>query len=120
MAYDQGLAQRIREYFATREQLTEKRMFGGLCFLLGDHMVCGVVDDTLMVRIGPERYDEYLRERDARLMDFTGKPMKGMLFIAPEGVESDDDLARWLERCISFVTTLPPKKPRQPATAEEA
>lgn len=112
MAYDEGLAQRIREQLQARPDLDEKRMFGGLCFMLGGHMCCGIVGETLMARVGPEEYEICLAEPCAREMDFTGRAMKGMVYVAPEGLESDDELAGWLGRCLAFVATLPPKAPR--------
>jgi TfoX/Sxy family transcriptional regulator of competence genes len=109
MAYDQGLAQRIREALDERSDVAEKKMFGGLAFLLAGNMCVGVVGDDLMVRVGPHAYDEALREPHARKMDFTGRPMKGLLFVATEGLEADADLRRWLERGIRFAAALPPK-----------
>lgn len=111
MAYDEGLAQRIREHFQDRVGLSEKRMFGGLCFMLSGHMCCGIVGDSLMVRVGPEQYTGCLQQPHAREMDFTGKPMKGLLFIDPPGFEADAELACWLNRAAGFITSLPSKAP---------
>lgn len=112
MAYDKGLAQRIREQFANCQNITEKEMFGGLCFMVSDHMCVGIVKDTLMARVGPQNYVKSLRREHVREMDFTGKPLKGMVYVAPEGVESDEDLKEWINLCMAFVSTLPPKKPK--------
>ena len=73
MAYDEGLAQRLREQFEEYPDVEEKKMFGGLCFMVSNHMCCGIVGDTLMARVGPANYDECLRQEHAREMDFTGR-----------------------------------------------
>jgi hypothetical protein len=112
MAYDEGLAERIREMLAGHEDLVERRMFGGLCFMLSGHMCCGIVDDTLMARVGPDNYTGCLAEKHVREMDFTGRPLTGMVYVAPKGFESDQDLGRWLDTCICFVTSLPLKQPK--------
>ncbi len=113
MPYDEGLAQRIREQFDDLTNVEEKKMFGGLCFMLSNHMCCGIVKDTLMLRVGPDNYEEYLASKYASEMDFTGKALKGMLYISPKGIESDSDLADWLMTAVGFIKTLPPKKPKQ-------
>ena len=110
MAYDEGLAQRLREQFQDRMDVVEKKMFGGLCFMVSSHMCCGIVGDTLMVRVGPDAYEKCLQKEHAREMDFTGKSMKGFVYVAPEGVESDKDLAHWVGISTKFVESLPPKK----------
>ena len=110
MAYDEGLAQRLREYFQDRGDFEDKKMFGGLCFLVSGHMCCGIVGDTLMARVGPINYQDCLNNRFAREMDFTGKAMKGMIYVSPEGIEEDSDLFHWLDVCYEFVMSLPPKK----------
>jgi len=112
MAYDEGLAERIREYFEDRIDIVEKKMFGGLCFMVRDHMCCGIVHDTLMTRVGPDNYEACLKKKHAREMDFTGKALKGMVYVSPEGLEEDDDLIEWLNYCTTFVGSLPPKKPK--------
>lgn len=110
MSFDEGLAQRVREQFAERSDVVEKRMFGGLCFMVSSHMCCGIVDSTLMLRVGPDQYESLLREKHAREMDFTGKAMKGMLYIDPEGISEELELSQWLGYAIDFVESLPPKK----------
>ena len=109
MAYDEGLAERIRDLLADETGVTEKRMFGGLCFLLRGNMCVGVVKDELMVRAGPDAYETLLMLPHARKMDFTGRPMKGMLFVGADGVLADRDLASWLSRGVSFARSLPAK-----------
>tara|TARA_B100000809_G_C15127900_1_gene527066 strand:+ start:406 stop:867 length:462 start_codon:yes stop_codon:yes gene_type:complete len=95
MAYDEGLAQRVRELLEERwEELEviEKKMFGGLCFMVQGNMCCGILQDDMMVRVGAEGHADALAQPHARPMDFTGKAMKGMVYVGPEGVEGDDDL----------------------------
>lgn len=109
MAYDEGLAARVREVLGERAGVEEKRMFGGLCFLLDGNMCCGIVGDTLMVRVGPGRYEDALRRPHARIMDFTGRPLRGMVYVDPEGISEDRDLEDWVESGSSFAASLPPK-----------
>ena len=113
MAYDEGLAERLHEYFNGRADVEVKKIFGGLCFMVSDHMCCGIVGDALMARVGPANYEECLNKKHAREMDFTGKAMKGIVYVAPEGFESDRDLQEWVGLCESFVKTLAPKAPKQ-------
>ena len=84
-------------------------MFGGLAFMLHGHMFAGVLGSTLMARVGPKEYANALRTHQVREMDFTGKPMKGYVFVEPAGLESDSDLERWVSMCLDFVGSLPPK-----------
>jgi TfoX/Sxy family transcriptional regulator of competence genes len=107
VAYDEGLAQRIREALEDQPSISEKKMFGGLAFLLRGNMCVGVVGDELMVRVGPEAHDEALRQPHARKMDFTGRPMKGFVYVACEGVESDADLQDWVARGVRFAASIP-------------
>jgi TfoX/Sxy family transcriptional regulator of competence genes len=109
MAYDEGLAERLRDVLSEQMGLTEKKMFGGLAFLCQGHMFCGIVGEELMVRVGPERYEQALLEPHARAMDFTGRPMKGYIYVEPEGFEADDELKNWANRGLEFVLSLPPK-----------
>lgn len=109
MTYDEGLAQRVRERLAGRRDVEEKQMFGGIAFLLAGNMCCGVVKDNLMVRVGAEHYADSLQRQHAREMDFTGKPLKGFVYVAPEGIAEDADLHAWLERGIAYAATLPAK-----------
>ena len=107
MAYDEELAERIRTALAGREEVTERKMFGGLAFMLGGRMCCGVVKDELMVRLGPERAEEALRRPHTRPMDFTGRPLKGFVFVASEGVGSDDAVRRWVQEAADVAASLP-------------
>ncbi|UCE30450.1 MAG: TfoX/Sxy family protein [Burkholderiales bacterium] len=109
MAYDEGVAQRLREAFAGRGDVVEKRMFGGIAFMVSGHMCCGVIGDALMARVGPERHAAVLERPHAREMDFTGRPMTGFVYVAPAGFESDRDLDSWVQTCLDFVESLPPR-----------
>ena len=122
MAYNEELAQRIRQTFSADDGFEEKKMFGGLAFMLGGNMVCGITKDDLMARIGPDAHEAALERPGARPMDFTGRPMKGIVFVGPEGYASDDDLRSWLEATLAFATTLPPKesKPKSGVTRKRA
>jgi len=113
MAYDEDLAHRVRKALEARPGVTERKMFGGLAFMLGDAMCCGLIDDDLMARVGPERYGEALEEPGARPMDFTGKSMTGYVFVDREGYGTDAALERWVSRCVDYVTSLPPRKRRR-------
>ena len=110
MAYDEGLAERLRDALARRGGITEKKMFGGLAFMTRGYMVVGIVGDALMARVGPEGYEDALARPHARVMDFTGKPMKGYVLVDPAGVDDDEDLGAWVELCLRFVLSLPPKR----------
>jgi TfoX/Sxy family transcriptional regulator of competence genes len=109
MAYDERLAHRVERYFEGRSDVEVKKMFGGLCFMVANHMCCGIVGDRLMARVGPERYEACLEHPQASEMDFSGRPLTGMVYVAPEGIASDAELASWVQRCEEFVRTLPPK-----------
>jgi len=109
MAYDEGLAQRIREQLEGRPGLVEKKMFGGLAFLLRGNMCVGVIGDDLITRVDPADYDAALARPGARLFDFTGKPMKGWLVVGAEGIEDDDALAGWIAAATTYAASLPPK-----------
>lgn len=106
MAYDEALADRIRRAVGPRPDVIEKKMFGGLAFLLGGKMFCGIVKEELMVRVGPERYEAALAEAHVRPMDFTGRPMEGYLFVAASGTKTEKAIRRWVELGAAFVAAL--------------
>ena len=110
MAFDEGLAERVRDQLHEQAGFSERRMFGGLCFLINGNMCCGIVKDTLMIRVGPTAYAELLKRTHAREMDFTGRSLKGMLYIDPPGIAEDADLSFWLKQCLDFAGSLPPKQ----------
>lgn len=111
MAYDEGLVERIREYFDDKDirNINEKKMFGGVAFMLNGHMTVGVGDTWLMVRTGPDTHEAALKKPHARPMDFTGKTMKGFVFVDYEGIEDDQHLHKWIEWALDFTQHLPPK-----------
>jgi hypothetical protein len=109
MAFDEGVAQRLREMFADTTDVVEKKMFGGIAFMVSGNMCCGVLGEELMARVGPEQYQRALKEPYVREMDFTGKPLKGFVYVGVQGFTSDEDLESWVGRCAQFVSTLPPK-----------
>jgi TfoX/Sxy family transcriptional regulator of competence genes len=110
MAYDETAATRIRAALKNRKGITERKMFGGLAFLLRGNMCCGLLGSDLMLRLGPERAAQALREPYVRAMDFTGKPMKSMVFVAPAGYETDTELRHWLDLATAFAGKLPAKE----------
>lgn len=109
MAYDETLAERVRSALEDRDDVIEKHMFGGLAFMLGGHMCCGVSGSDLMVRVGPEAYEAALAEPEARPMDFTGRPLTGFVFVDGAALSDARSLAEWVERGISFAGSLEPK-----------
>ena len=115
MPYDESLAERIRHVCKGKRGVTEKKMFGGIAFMLNDNMCCGVVKNKLMVRVGPDNHDAALARPHAEPMTFTGKPMRGMVYVAPAGCTSDKDVKAWVEMGARFVATLPAKKKKKSA-----
>ncbi len=109
MAYDEALAERIRDLLTRRSDVAERRMFGGLCFLVGGHMACGIVGDELMVRVGPEAYEDRLARPHARVMDFTGRISKNMVYVGIQGFETAEALEDWVGAGVAFAGSLPPK-----------
>jgi TfoX/Sxy family transcriptional regulator of competence genes len=109
MAFDEQLAERVRAVLGDDPGWTEKHMFGGICILVNGNMALGIVKDDLMVRVGPEAYEDMLDEPHARIMDFSHKPLKGYVFVDAEGTASEDGLRLWVERGLAFARTLPPK-----------
>jgi TfoX/Sxy family transcriptional regulator of competence genes len=110
MAFDPGLAQRVREVVQHRSGISEKRMFGGLAFLVDGKMFVGIRESSLMARVGRERHDDALAMPHVRVMDFTGRPMQGYVYLDPPAIESDQDLAAWVNWCVGYVAGLPAKK----------
>ena len=109
MAYDEGVAARLREVFDGQGDVDEKRMFGGIAFMHAGNMCCGIVGDVLMARVGPDAYSEALQRSHAREMDFTGRSMKGFVYVDPDGFAEDDQLQGWIDLCQTFTASLPAK-----------
>jgi len=105
MAYDESLAHRVRVVLGQRDDVVEKKMFGGLAFMVGGHMACGVLRRDLIVRVGPDEGDGALAQPHVRPFDFTGRPSRGMVYVEPEGVTTDDDLRRWVAKGLAFAST---------------
>ena len=109
MAYDEQLAERVRQVLGNQDGIRERKMFGGLAFMLHGNMSVGVINDELMVRVGPDRHQEALEKPHARPMDFTGRPMKGFVFVPQEGIAADADLQHWVQLGVEFAESLPRK-----------
>jgi TfoX/Sxy family transcriptional regulator of competence genes len=110
MAYDENLADRIRESLQHKKGVVEKKMFGGVAFMLKDKMFCGIVKEELMLRVLEIRERKALDEPHVRPMDFTGRPMKGFIYVAPAGFKSKKALDAWLDLGVEYVMNSPPKK----------
>ena len=108
MAYDEKLADRVRTLLEAEEGFSERKMFGGIAFMLGGHMCCGVVDSDLMLRLGPDGAEAALDRPHVRPMDFTGRRMSSMVFVGPDGLRRSS-LRTWVEQAATFARTLPPK-----------
>jgi TfoX/Sxy family transcriptional regulator of competence genes len=115
MAYDLGLADRIRVVLERLGDFSEQKMFGGLCFMVNGHMCCGIVKSDLMLRLTPEAATAALREPHTRPMDFTGKPMKSMIYVDAAGVDSHLSLERWVQSAERVARSLPIKMSRDPS-----
>ena len=103
MAYDEFLEERIDHILKEKKVIYEsKKMMGGLCYLVDGKMCTGIVKDHLMARIGPDAYESALDKPGCKPMDFTGRPMKGYVFVGGEGIAGDDDLANWIQKCLDF------------------
>ena len=109
MTYNKGLAQRVRTVLEGKSVFEEKKMFGGVCFLLHGNMACGILKEILIVRVGPEKYENALKLTHTRKFDITGKPMKGWVMVSPEGYDTDERLSYWIEQGVAFALTLPVK-----------
>jgi hypothetical protein len=109
MAYDETVATQLRAELGTLPGLAEKKMFGGICFLLGGNMACGVLGDDLIIRVGKAAYAASLARPGARVFDFSGKPMAGWVTVGPEGYASAEDLARWVGLGVAYAGSLPVK-----------
>ena len=102
MAYDENLVDRIREILSEHRNVEEKKMMGGICFMVNEKMCVGILKDELMARIDPTIYESALELNGCREMNFTGKPMKGYIYVNEEGIETQKDLTYWIQLCVDF------------------
>jgi TfoX/Sxy family transcriptional regulator of competence genes len=109
MAYNESLAQRVHILLKRQQGFSQRKMFGGLCFMLHGNMCCGITQDELMLRLGKTNTQTALEIPYTREMDFTGKPIKSMIYVERPGFEDDDDLKSWINQAVIFVKSLPPK-----------
>ncbi len=109
MPYSKSLAARIRQALAQRNGIVEKKMFGGVAFMLHGNMLVGVWNDSLIARLGPDQGEKALKEPNVKEFDVTGRPMKGWVMVEPDGTGNDVQLGDWIERAVEFVGTLPAK-----------
>ena len=113
MAYDEQLSDRIREAMAALPNLEEKYMFGGICYMLNGKMCVGVVQDEMMCRIGPDAYEEALHRTGCREMVFTGKPMKGYVYVSADGMKTKKDFDHWIDLCVAYNKTAKAAKKKK-------
>jgi TfoX/Sxy family transcriptional regulator of competence genes len=109
MVFDEGLAERIRGLISEDPGISERKMFGGLCFMTNGNMCFGIVGSELMLRVGVDAYAQTLALTHVREMDFTGRSMRGMVYVAEDGIAEDEDLSKWLQRGLDYAGSLPPK-----------
>ncbi len=109
MAYDEGLAQRVREQIGEQPGYKEKKMFGGIGFLIHGNMACGVIRDDLIIRVGAEKYTDSLLKPHVELFDITGRAMTGWVIVKEPGFRDDQDLEDWINQGVTYALTLPPK-----------
>lgn len=109
MAYDEALADRIRDAIGVRSGVTERKMFGGIAWMVGGNMACGAIDDRLIVRLDPDEAERALSEPHVGPFDATGRPMRGFVTVGPEGVADEAELVRWVDCGADHAASLPPK-----------
>jgi len=110
---DESLAERVRSILARRRGVTQRRMFGGICFMLNGNMCCGTLHDELIVRVLPDEYDAAMKRPHVRAFDFTGRPMKGFVVVRAKGYGTDKALEGWIERGVKCARSRPAKTARQ-------
>jgi TfoX/Sxy family transcriptional regulator of competence genes len=109
VAFDESLADRIREELGPHADVTERKMFGGIGFMIAGNMAVGVIGEELIVRLSPEEAEEAMSEDGVREFDFTGRPMRGWIFVAADQTADGDSLSRWVEAGAGYAASLPPK-----------
>jgi TfoX N-terminal domain len=110
MAFDEALARRVHEALRNRRGITERQVFGGIAFMCRGHMLVGVLGSSLMARVGPKNHEQALAKDGVREMDFTGRPMRGYVFVDVKGLRAANDLRHWVDSCADFVAGLPAKR----------
>lgn len=120
MSYDEGIAERVRTALAGQDEVVEKKMFGGLAFMVRGNMCCGVLGTDLMLRVGPDGYSQALEEPDARKMDFTGKALSGFVYVDQTADDAQGRLRQWLDRALEFSAALPSKQGKAPQPRRRA
>ena len=120
MAFDEKLAARIRDQLATEKVVDEIKMFGGLCFKVNGNMACGVMNDDLIVKCDPERYDALLEKPNTKEFDFTGKPMRGIMMVSPAGIKTAATLRGWIKEGVEFAKSKPPKPKKKKKKKKKA
>jgi TfoX/Sxy family transcriptional regulator of competence genes len=120
MAYDEMLEARIRDMLGPRADLESKKMFGGLCFLINGNMACGVLNNDFIAKVDPESHDSLLKKPAARPFDFSGRPMKGILYVGPQGVKAPKDLRFWVNTSLAHALSKPPKAARKKSGSKQA
>lgn len=113
MPFDERLAERVREVMDGTRNTAEMKMFGGMGILIRGNIAVGVFGDELIVRCGPDDYEKLLAKPNAREFDITGRAMSGWLLVDPAGLKTKKQLSTWIERGVSFASTLPAKKPKE-------
>ena len=109
MAYDEALAGRVRELISARADVSERKMFGGIAFMVGGNMAVGVTGGELMVRLDPGDSEKALTEEGVRVFDMTGRPMKGWILVSGDRTSGEEGLAEWVEAGADYAASLPPK-----------
>ena len=109
MAYDEALAKRVSEILVGKTNVVEKKMFGGVGYLLNGNMACGINKDNLIVRVGPNHYQDVLKQPNTRIFDLTGRPMTGWVMVLPAGIGTREELEFWVAQGVEFAENLAPK-----------
>ena len=116
MSYDEKTAERVRQVLANQHGLVERKMMGGLCFMVGGHMSCGVTGHALLIRVGPENYHRTLALAHVRPLEFAGRRPTGFILVDPAGHRTPAAFAKWIQRGLDFVSTLPRKNAARTGT----
>lgn len=109
MAFNEAVADDVRMRLSRHDGLTERRMFGGIAFMINGNMAVGVSGDELMVRVGEDAHEEAVSRPGARIFDMGARPMKGWVSVAPEGFETDEEFESWVDQGAAYAMSLPPK-----------